>query len=180
MRNLKVLSIICLCLSLPFLLGGSFVNTAVPPITASSSSPVVQIGSYAQIGHTGIICLSARVAGATKWSTLRQCGAAAGYAVTAGKTLVITQINYKCNSANGGLIVGYGNTDVGLSGAAAPTTPVYFTGGGVLSGSPFGAPTAYTGYIYSTYFAVPAGKYPVIYDDAGAVNSDVVAWGVEF
>lgn len=70
-------------------------------------------------------------AAASKFSTLRQEVAAAGYQVPVGKTLYIRAAAVFCNSTTsyaGTVAFGYGDTDVGIDGASAPTNAKGFTG----------------------------------------------------
>ena len=70
--------------------------------------------------------------GAQKFSTLRNGTASAGYQVTTGKTLKIGAVRFWIlggQAASRYIQMGYGDTDVGLSGAAAPTNATYLSSG---------------------------------------------------
>lgn len=120
-----------------------------------------------------LIVLYGQTGNINKFTTLRKDFATAGYQVTAGKTLYLLAARLVLLSASGsqehGLMLGYGDTDVGLGAAAAPTTPVYpATGFYHFTGK---APTDTDGYEVPMCLKIPASKYAFMATDAN------VSWG---
>ena len=92
-------------------------------------------------------------------STLRRSGTQVGYAVTAGRTLVVTRVLFHSNANNGNLNFRYTDDDLGLDAAGPGTNPVYLDTRGAGSWGPLVAGVADVIYDASVYFEIPAGKY---------------------
>lgn len=126
-----------------------------------------------------LIVLHMNMATISKFSTLRKDFAAAGYQVTAGKTLYLLAAKLCVASAAGTqgqtMQIGYGDTDVGFTGAAAPTNPKYY--GGSASASMLTSAMPTTGnppnQESAIFMPVPAAKYVFCAVDGGA------AWGAQ-
>ncbi|MDP3937090.1 MAG: hypothetical protein Q8R92_03035 [Deltaproteobacteria bacterium] len=102
-------------------------------------------------------------AGVVRYTTLRKINAAAGYQVTAGKTLVITRILYTASAVIAPWTAGYGDDDVAFSSAVAPANAVGSDGSLTPAGNLLLAATANVIYDVDYYLEVPAGKYPMIF-----------------
>lgn len=80
-------------------------------------------GGYITVPRGTPIILTAQCGDAAlnnRYTTLRQPGAAAGYQVTAGLTLFLTQVIKGHNTQPVNWLIGSGTTDVGINSAAAP------------------------------------------------------------
>jgi hypothetical protein len=129
-------------------------------------------------GTTGVI-LYGNVPTDGRITTLRTSNTASGYQVGSGKTLTIKSVSY-VGGAGGRVIVGYGDTDVGLNSGSAPTNPVV-VGGATTVSSGFSylsgntsAAGINTGAAYIN-FTAPQNKYPFIYAE-GAGFSNVIVY----
>lgn len=106
----------------------------------------------------------------------------AGYQVTAGKTLHIIAAKILMQTLPSGAIlkVGYGDTDVGIGSASAPTSPKYYGGyanNGFIAGIGYGQASDIFAEV-AIDFSVPAGKYPFLVADAGSYFYARL-WGIE-
>ena len=104
-------------------------------------------------------CAAAAVA-LDRFTTFRRHFAAAGYPVTAGRTLVVTRLRLWSNTAATLLRLGYGTTDVGGDAAAAPAGALYVDADfGLNRRLPFVVVTANVPTEYDVYWEIPAGGY---------------------
>ncbi len=116
-------------------------------------------------------------AAAARYSTMGLGGLLTGYAVPAGKTLIITRFRFRCDTAAKTLAFGYGNNDVGASSAAAPAGIVILTSSGAALRATFIATLADTLYEPESYYEIPTGKYPCIATPTGAWVFHAAAMG---
>lgn len=142
------------------------------PIGTLGVIPTLTIGNRVLTDLTTLIVLHAGLnegGGAAIWSTFRKDFATAGYPVTALMTLNIAaaMVLVRVSEATVLAQFGYGDTDVGLASAAAPTTPKY-TGGAVNEHS--FAPLTALGVTYYGFpnVPIPAGKYPFVTSSSAA------------
>lgn len=169
-----------------FLLGLVGVNfdhySQAAGIGPSIMVPSLTVGGRTFTDLSNLIYLHGRVATAARWATFRTENASAGRQTTSGKTLTI----YACNiysetaSTTTGMVLLYGDTDVGMDAAAAPTNPVYLAGdssllaGGVLYGA---ATTGVMNHSESAVaFQVPSLKYPAMKYDSTAAQGTCYAY----
>lgn len=147
-------------------------------IIQPSVIPTLTVGGRVFTDLTNLIILTGTLAGAANgYTTMRRINGTAGYQVTTGKTLTIyamkalLQVAGNCNPA-------YADADVGNATNTALTNPIYFTsvlGAGVTNGnSPLGSWQD-----TQIQFAIPAGKYMCIVNQAGATNALYMAFGYE-
>lgn len=120
-----------------------------------------------------LIVLYGQTGNINKFTTLRRDFATAGYQVTAGKTLYILAARLAILTASGsqahGMILGYGDTDVGLGAAAGPTNALMpVTGLYSFTGK---TPSDTDGYETPMCMKIPASKYVYMATDAN------VTWG---
>lgn len=144
-------------------------------IFASSGIPSLTIANRVFTDLTNLIILRAWGGGtATGISTMRLGDAAAGYAVTAAKTLKISAISVFCEVASAGVhgTFGYGDNDVGIAGNTTPTTAV------VRSQDILPAVTVGT-QEQAVNFNVPATKYPYMTMSSVGVVCTVQMYGYE-
>lgn len=141
----------------------------------------ISVGGRVFTDVTTIIILNAYITTNGRFTTFRKNNTSAGYQVTAAKTLSINAVKVNSDAAAGtslGCTLGYGDTDVGLNSAAAPTTPIYqfgAVGSPVLSGLQ-GSNTTNT-MESATLFTIPATKFPV--GVADGTNIAVTVYGYE-
>jgi predicted alpha/beta hydrolase len=115
-----------------------------------------------------IIILSCIDLNGGNYSTLRKGVATSGYQVTTGKTLKVrtVEINMQSAAPSNYINFGYGDTDVGFNVAGAPTSPIYYIGGGaggtIISGSSVSGTL-----VKAILLDVPATKYPFIRNSSG-------------
>ena len=117
--------------------------------------------------------------GGAAWrSTCSRQGVTTGYLPSAGKVFRVKIIRTRAiSSANIG--VGYGDTDVGVSSASAPTNPIYSNGLSStddLSSLPTNTGVSWTD--YNMDFVVPNGKY-VFIEASAASQIKIHVWGDE-
>lgn len=90
--------------------------------------------------------------------------------VTAGKTLHITRIIIRTDTASGGFSIGYGDDGV-ADGAAAPTTPIHLTG-------IFSLISAQETKTFDVYIPIPAEKFPFARSNATHIGMCIIE-GIE-
>lgn len=113
------------------------------------------------------------------FATLREVNATAGYQVPVGKNFRIVAVRLVTSDGTSYLLgsIGYGDTDVGMSAAAAPTNPVYQSGAqlaSVLRAPADGMVEAVTD------FVVPTGKYPFYADGSSSQAGSCQVFGYEY
>lgn len=116
---------------------------------------------------------------ALRYTTLARSGGIIGVAVTAGTTLIVTRLRFTSTVAGTAINLGYGDTDVGESGAAAPTNFLRVTPRITLNGSPYLATVVLTLYDLAVYYEIPAGKFLCVEADIGVQTSRIETLGVE-
>jgi len=141
------------------------------PVGTLGTIPTLDIGGRIFTDLTNLIVLQAQNTTTSHWGTFRKPNSTSGYQVTSGKTLHILGAQSSIivdGGAGGNATVLYGDTDVGIDSASAPTNPIYPYGTVAvsISGSiPLNlAPGVYP---QSLNFDVPATKYPALYVPAG-------------
>lgn len=136
------------------------------PIGTLGTVDTINVGGRIFTDLTTALIMAVTQVGANTFGTFRKTQGTAGYQVTTGKTLTIHAVQLICNAGGnyttGGL--GYGDTDIGLNSAAAPTNPIYI--GGSTGIQPFAASALASGGYqnvgqYPCNFTVPALKYPL-------------------
>jgi hypothetical protein len=161
-----------------FSLAASVSAFSAPPSGGVSQS--ITVGGRVMTPASNLFMLLCQQDSAAKYTTCRKPSDSAGYQVTTGKTFSIVAVTYNVlvAAAAGGMTLLYGDTDVGIDSASAPTNavlPAGFTVGNVVV--PFLSNT--TGTFHTAYnFTVPALKYPAIYA-IGAGQAAVQVWGYE-
>jgi len=129
-----------------------------------------KVGSLGTDSPASVKSMTSRTTSANNYMTLESV-VGTDYQVPAGKTFYITSVVYMANSASGGIKIGYGDTGV-ADGAAAPTNFVQLT-------EEFRSETADKLIPVSVLVAIPAGKFPCVRQNAGAVQLYVTYFGVE-
>jgi hypothetical protein len=121
----------------------------------------------------------AQNAGALRYSTPRLQGAAAGYQVTAGRTLIVTRLVARYDNSGHVVSMGYSDSDRGMSNAADGANPITLDGltADALGVLIHGTPNVLQD--WSVYYEVPATKYPRIAAPAGAGLFYALLFGVE-
>ncbi len=114
-----------------------------------------------------------------RFSTPRLAGAAAGYQVTAGRTLVLTRVVFRADTALIGFSVGYSDSDRGLSNVADGANPVDLDGGAATGLSALVPLTANVMYDVAIYFEIVAAKFPRVVTPLIAGNLYTQFFGVE-
>ncbi len=107
---------------------------------------------------------------AVRYSTPRQQGAAAGYGVTAAKTLLITRVLYRATVAATAFGLGYSDSDRGMSNAADGANPINLDSASADGLGPLIALAANTLYDLPVYYEVPAAKFPRVVLAVGVVD----------
>lgn len=112
-------------------------------------------------------------------ATLREPNSSSGYVVPALKTFKILAIEVIYGANVSGVLVAYGDTDVGMASTSYPTNVVY-TGGDQVNFSVIGS-AANTMAQASVSFNVPAGKYPCsgTIGAAGSAIASIKVYGYE-
>lgn len=155
------------------------------PIGNLGTIPLITIGGAVFTDLTNLIVATAHIVTAARYTTYRKVDASAGYQVTAAKTWRIDafMLNNPVpgGTANSQLL--YGDTDVGLDSASAPTTPKYSgNDSGFItvksswgtSGSTMTSPIVPIS--CNPLFKVPAAKYAAFKSDGGVTGSTVFGY----
>lgn len=123
----------------------------------------IQVADVNFLDIPNLKCLIA-VGNAAKYSTFRSANGTAGYQVTTGKTLKFraARVVVVTAAASGGVVLGYGDTDVNIAAGAAPTNPVYLGGSSFVRLQNLSVEGQFS---MPVRFDVPAGKYPFIFSD---------------
>lgn len=126
-----------------------------------SPSEVWKFGTHERTARLSPIALFAEVTNAatTLISTFYKQGTAAGYAVTAGTTLIITRIVGYSTVTLGVMNFRYSDNDIGRDAAGPGTNPVYLDSDGDGTAGTLSMLTAAQMYDFNVYFEIPAGKY---------------------
>lgn len=115
-------------------------------ITPGTTVPTLTACGRVFTDLTNLIILYGSVVTAGHWTTLRKAGATSGYTPSGSKAFKTVCVTGACdtNSANCGMRLVYGDTDVGLDGASAPTNPKYIAGDSTfeVSFAPIGSTTS--------------------------------------
>lgn len=125
------------------------------PIGQLGVIPTLQVGNWVFTDLTTLIVLHGAANTNAHWTTLRKSNASAGYQITSGKTYTVNAVSMVTGAVGSSTTYfGYGDNDVGLNNASAPTNFVYIAGDSSLGGMilPEGAPV---GTIVSQNCAVP-------------------------
>lgn len=156
------------------------------PIGTLGAVPTLTVGGRVFTDLPNLIILYGKVVTGGRFTTLRRGNDTAGYQVTAGKTFTIGAIwgTAEVASSQAAINLLYGNTDVGLDSASAPTTPIYLAGdatnviaAGVALLGAAGTPNASFSSFPGLDFRVPATKYPAF--KGSAVGTNLVVYGYE-
>lgn len=144
------------------------------------SIPTATVGGRVYTDLDNLIYLVTGVSTGGRYATFRTHNGSAGYQVTTGKTLTISSVvNLSDTSTAYYSLLCYGDNDVGLDSAAAPTTVVRL--GGLAAGARAHLTSVGSGNIsipaLPLKFQVPATKYPAIY--SSNADSIMYAYGYE-
>lgn len=155
------------------------------PIGTLGTIPSLTVGGQVFTDLTTLIVLYGSVATTTRYTTLRKPGATSGYQVTTGKTMTIraAKINYITPTGSPTINFLYGDTDVGINSASAPTNPVYLGGDsssscGVLGGTSGASSGPATYGESSPFFPVVALKYSAMFLNVTA-TVNILAYAYE-
>ena len=118
-------------------------------------------------------------AAANRFSTFRLQGAAAGYTVTAGTTLVITRLLWSADAAAWVWDLGSSDADLGLSAAADGANPVFLDSEAAAIGNVFRTLAANTVFSADVYYEITAAKFPRLTTGLGTINGFVQLFGHE-
>jgi len=116
---------------------------------------------------------------AVRFSSLRLQGAAAGYQVTAGKTLILTRVLYLVDTGGPGFSFGYSDSDRGMANAADGANPVNLDSVLANGLSNFRQTVATVLQDVNTYYEIPAGKYPRLVQPVGVATLFLQFFGHE-
>lgn len=120
--------------------------------------------------------------GAPTYGTFRLPNSSSGYAVTTGKTFTIAAVrwyNETQATVPSQLTACYGDTDIGISSTSAPTNVVYVGGAFITTFGAQAGTTLPTISETTLKFAVPAGKYPCVYQNQNSASLKVRIFGYE-
>jgi hypothetical protein len=122
-------------------------------------------GSYEATTLGATLVLVADVvngAGESKYSALREPGAAGGYVVTAGRTLYITRIIFSSVVVNALWLLGSGTADAGDSQAAAPAGAAAEDARADGVANPLVAQAAFVVGDFDYLVSIAAGRFPFL------------------
>lgn len=148
----------------------------------ASATELWKFGTQERTARGTPLMMSAWCGGASpavNFSTPRLMGAAAGYQVTGGKTLIITRVLFRADGGGFAFSVGYSDSDRGVNNATDGVNPVNFDASVAIGLGVFAAAAANVIYDISTYFAVPAAKFPRLVGSISASTAIVEMFGHE-
>jgi hypothetical protein len=116
---------------------------------------------------------------ALRYNTPRLQGAAAGYGVTAAKTLLVTRALFRSDTVGETMSFGYSDSDRGFNNAADGANPVELDSASANGVGTLATLVANTLYDVSVYYEVPAGKFPRIVLPIAVANVYVQLFGHE-
>lgn len=123
------------------------------------------LGTFKSVQNPKTILLVAEVvngAGESKYSALREPGAAGGYQVTTGKTLYLTKLFLVANANATGWLTLSGTADAGSNQVAAPAGAKSLDTVADGNINPFIAATAQVVGSYDIHAKVPSALYPCV------------------
>lgn len=130
---------------------------------------------------TPIVLVADVVNGAaeSRYSALRVPGAAAGYQVTAGRTLWLTKVTLSTEQVNVRWMLGSGTADAGDSQVAAPAGAV--SEDSRADGVPNHLPVLVSQQVYSydILVSIAAARFPFVRGITASTNVRILALGVE-
>jgi hypothetical protein len=118
-------------------------------------------------------------AAANRFSTFRREGVQTGYAVTAGRTLLLTRVLYSGDAASITWNFGYADSDLGISAAADGANPVFLDAEDAGVGSVLRVAGANSNFAVNVYYEVPAGKFARLSTGLGTGSLFVQMYGHE-
>ena len=140
--------------------------------------PALAVGGRIMTDLTNLICLIGGVVSSGRYCTMRKPENTTGYQVPSGKVFRVLAIQVHCitTAANSYCSPGYGDNDVDIDAAAAPTN--FKVIGQNANCGPIPLPAA--GYYeVPMKWDIPASKYPAAIV-AGATGTSVIKfWGYE-
>ena len=135
------------------------------PIGTIGNIETLTVNGVTLVDLTNLIILGGAVTVSARYTTLRKMDGTAGYPVTAAKTFTVHAVDMHSNTSTilTAAALLYGDTDVGLSSASAPTTPVFPCDDAnfeiaIYSGNNSSS-SSIAKNIANVFFRVPAGKY---------------------
>lgn len=144
----------------------------------ANNNPSLTIGGRTFTDLTNLKILCANISGASQKFTTFRRSATSGYQVTAGKTLTIYAWQaWNLGSTALSLYLGYGDTDVGLTGGSIPTNGVYWNGDQSASATTLAAIGNTTA--GAIYFTVPAAKYAFLSNAVNSITGSCCIYGYE-
>lgn len=116
---------------------------------------------------------------ALRYNTPRRQGVAAGYQVTAAKTLVVTRALFRSDTVGETLSIGYSDSDRGFNNAVDGANPVELDSATSNGIGTLVTLVANTLYDLSVYYEIPAAKFPRIVLPIAVANVYVQLFGHE-
>lgn len=156
----------------------SLLSNAAGVGTLGNVGTITVAGSV--LSRDGLIILKGYSLNAN-YSSLFKAGSSSAYTVTSGKTLRIVALEFIPSTAATGVLMLYGDNDVGFNGSS-PTTPVFnfptsSGASGVYSSTNGGT---YSNESFRTDWTIPQSKIPAIETQgAGAGGAIITAYGYE-
>ncbi len=149
----------------------------------SGTAPSVTVAgrTFTDLTNLKVLYCDLNGTGAITYNACKLASGTASYQVTAGKTLTIEacQVIAQVPVASSYFNAGYGDTDVGVRSAAAPTN--YTSRGAGTDLIPLGQGTTATlGYTqFLTRWVIPAAKYPTVKHTATSGYFGFICYGYE-
>lgn len=141
-----------------------------------------RFGTHERVDRRTPLMLFAAMLGnvaALRYNTPRRQGAAAGYQVTASKTLIITRALFRSDTVGETLSIGYTDADLGFNAAADGANPVELDSASSNGIGTLATLVANTLYDVSVYYEIPAAKFPRIVLPIAVANVYVQFFGHE-
>lgn len=150
-----------------------------PPSAATSSVPILAVGGRVFTDLDNLKMLVGNIDRTSGFATLRDVNASSGYQVPAATTFRVAAVEIIYSGFISAVEIGYGDTDVGMQSASAPTNVVY--PGGSQSNFSIVGPGTNSSYQTSMQIDIPTGKYPCVgsLGAAGSAQAAVKVYGYE-
>ncbi len=115
----------------------------------------------------------------SRYSALREPGAAGGYQVTAGRTLWLLKLTVSADATNTEWLLGSGTADAGSNQVAAPAGMASESSRADGVANVRRVAAQYTPVVYDLMFSIAAGRFPCVRGLSASTTLQVEYWGVE-
>lgn len=157
-------------------------NLITANLTINAATELWKFGTQERTVRGTPLMLFAAMLGnvaALRYNTPRRQGIAAGYQVTAGKTLLVTRALFRSDTVGETMSIGYTDADLGFNAVADGANPVELDSASSNGVGTLVTLVANTLYDVPVYYEIPATKFPRIVLPIAVANVYVQFFGHE-